>query len=290
MRICRERSGFTLIELMVVIAIIVVLAAFLFPVFSATRQKAREATCLSNLHQLGIALKAYIADQRLYPPPPTYDPTANGNVGLYSGGFSALYPNYVTDKNLFLCPEDRFWGDVTPEQAKAKNYCSYNGVQDTGAANAADRWQFKTMNFNSADRPMRTYNYYGYTVVDPAVGNSDGYDLFVATDFPSPNNQDPNNPPGNYTLPAWLACDTLGWRFYPHLVNRYAPDNTIVAHCTHHRENYSDPKLQMDMFLRLGGQTEKRLVTVMTQPDASLTGACAAVPPALAAPPFVHQR
>ena len=47
------RSGFTLIELLVVIAIIAILAAILFPVFAQAREKARQATCLSNLKQIG---------------------------------------------------------------------------------------------------------------------------------------------------------------------------------------------------------------------------------------------
>jgi prepilin-type N-terminal cleavage/methylation domain-containing protein len=43
------RTGFTLIELLVVIAIIAILAAILFPVFAQARDKARQATCLSNV-------------------------------------------------------------------------------------------------------------------------------------------------------------------------------------------------------------------------------------------------
>jgi prepilin-type N-terminal cleavage/methylation domain-containing protein len=43
------RSGFTLIELLVVIAIIAIIAAILFPVFAQAREKARQATCLSNI-------------------------------------------------------------------------------------------------------------------------------------------------------------------------------------------------------------------------------------------------
>src|SRR5580692_9326501 len=57
-----SRFGFTLIELLVVIAIIALLAAILFPVFSQAREKARQAMCLSNLYQIGLAMLQYTQD------------------------------------------------------------------------------------------------------------------------------------------------------------------------------------------------------------------------------------
>ena len=56
------RKGFTLIELLVVIAIIAILASILFPVFAQARAKARQASCMSNQKQLGIALEMYAQD------------------------------------------------------------------------------------------------------------------------------------------------------------------------------------------------------------------------------------
>ncbi|MBC8104074.1 MAG: DUF1559 domain-containing protein [Cytophagales bacterium] len=58
----RSRSGFTLIELLVVIAIIAILAAILFPVFAQAREKARQAACLSNEKQIGLAFQMYAQD------------------------------------------------------------------------------------------------------------------------------------------------------------------------------------------------------------------------------------
>ncbi|MHB8994434.1 MAG: DUF1559 family PulG-like putative transporter [Armatimonadota bacterium] len=56
------RKGFTLIELLVVIAIIAILAAILFPVFAKAREKARQASCQSNIKQLTLALMQYMQD------------------------------------------------------------------------------------------------------------------------------------------------------------------------------------------------------------------------------------
>ena len=57
-----NRRGFTLIELLVVIAIIAILAAILFPVFAQAREKARQATCISNNKQLILAWHTYSLD------------------------------------------------------------------------------------------------------------------------------------------------------------------------------------------------------------------------------------
>jgi len=57
-----KNRGFTLIELLVVIAIIAILAAILFPVFAKAREKARQATCQSNLKQIGTAWLMYSQD------------------------------------------------------------------------------------------------------------------------------------------------------------------------------------------------------------------------------------
>ncbi len=56
------RPAFTLIELLVVIAIIAMLAALLLPTLGRTKESARAAVCLSNLHQVGVALQIYVSE------------------------------------------------------------------------------------------------------------------------------------------------------------------------------------------------------------------------------------
>ncbi len=58
----KRQKGFTLIELLVVIAIIAILAAILFPVFARAREAARASSCVSNLNQIGKAMKSYMTD------------------------------------------------------------------------------------------------------------------------------------------------------------------------------------------------------------------------------------
>ena len=58
----RTRTGFTLVEILIVIAIIAIIAAILFPVFAQALEKARAVACISNLKQPGLAYTQYEQD------------------------------------------------------------------------------------------------------------------------------------------------------------------------------------------------------------------------------------
>jgi prepilin-type N-terminal cleavage/methylation domain-containing protein/prepilin-type processing-associated H-X9-DG protein len=95
------RAAFTLIELLVVIAIIAILAAIIFPVFARAREKARQASCLSNLKQLGSALQMYTDD---------HDGTyTRGQFWPFDGShlWSQAIAPYVRNDAVFRCPTAR---------------------------------------------------------------------------------------------------------------------------------------------------------------------------------------
>jgi prepilin-type N-terminal cleavage/methylation domain-containing protein/prepilin-type processing-associated H-X9-DG protein len=98
----RTHQGFTLIELLVVVAVIAVLAALLFPVFGRARDQAYKTQCLSNLHQLGIALLDYVQDYD--DTLPSYSsPEFKQNV--HWSWKDSIFP-YLKNKNVFLCPSN----------------------------------------------------------------------------------------------------------------------------------------------------------------------------------------
>ncbi len=92
------RRGFTLIEVLVVVAIIAILAAILFPVFAKARERARSAACLSNLRQLMMALSMYSSDNDCQLP--YWQQTGPDGAIIWS---QAVLP-YVGTIDVYFCP------------------------------------------------------------------------------------------------------------------------------------------------------------------------------------------
>ncbi len=103
------RCGFTLIEMLVVLAIVALLAAVLFPVFSHVREKGRQATCVSNLHQLGLALSAYTIDYDEQFPTSKIAVVNTTNIA-WAG---QVYP-HVQNTGIFRCLTDDTAGAGLP--------------------------------------------------------------------------------------------------------------------------------------------------------------------------------
>jgi len=122
MKNASTKHGFTLIELLVVIAIIAILAAILFPVFARAREKARTATCQSNLKQIGLAAMMYASDYDevmgnyySYRPYPTY---------LY--WWADMLQPYIKSYQVVECPSGSWsYGSLRPPGLPNPWICSY---------------------------------------------------------------------------------------------------------------------------------------------------------------------
>ena len=99
----RKKSGFTLIEVLVVVAIIGLLAALLFPVFARARENARRASCLSNMKQIGLGLLQYVGDYDEQNSRIWYGSSGDSNATTSYKWMDAIYP-YVKSEQIFTCP------------------------------------------------------------------------------------------------------------------------------------------------------------------------------------------
>ncbi|MGV3615432.1 MAG: type II secretion system protein [Fimbriimonas sp.] len=101
----RRPRAFTLIEVLVVIAIIAVLAGILFPVFARAKEKAKQTTCLSNQRQLGFALNLYTQDNDDKAPSSSPPTLFKGAVPI-GMGWAGRVQTYAKSVDVFRCPAD----------------------------------------------------------------------------------------------------------------------------------------------------------------------------------------
>ena len=119
------RRAFTLLEILIVVAIIGILAALIFPTFSRARENARRTSCTAQLKQLGLAFAMYQQDENTLP-----------------SHLSALPPTYRGNQLLFVCPSDPLGGkrpgnDYLEGESYLKSGVSYEYYP---------RWQYGTEN------------------------------------------------------------------------------------------------------------------------------------------------
>jgi prepilin-type N-terminal cleavage/methylation domain-containing protein/prepilin-type processing-associated H-X9-DG protein len=103
-KVAQGRGGFTLTELLVVIALLATIAALLLPALGRARESGRGAVCLSNLHQVGLALQLYAQDYRNRLPF-MRDQSLSATNDL--PGPEVVLSNYVGNVHILKCPSDR---------------------------------------------------------------------------------------------------------------------------------------------------------------------------------------
>jgi prepilin-type N-terminal cleavage/methylation domain-containing protein/prepilin-type processing-associated H-X9-DG protein len=101
-----KRSGFTLVELLVVIAVVAILAALVFPALGAAKERARVIACQSNMKQIGAAIHLYLGDwDETYPLPYSDGNPMTGTNFLPPTWKARIFP-YVKSSEVFRCPSN----------------------------------------------------------------------------------------------------------------------------------------------------------------------------------------
>lgn len=142
-----RRAGFTLIEMLVVIAIVAVIAAILFPVFATVRERGRRTVCQSNLKQIALAMQQYVQDDGgVYPPEAYLGWNADGTPRNSVEWFHLVYP-YVKTRQAFYCPSAPADAPAHTEGVNWENWDFVDYIYDTPWLNKFHEGTSKTAYF-----------------------------------------------------------------------------------------------------------------------------------------------
>jgi prepilin-type N-terminal cleavage/methylation domain-containing protein/prepilin-type processing-associated H-X9-DG protein len=140
-----NRRGFTLVEMLVVIAIIGMLMGLLMPAVQRVRESARRAQCKSNIREIGLAMHMYAGDFDEYFPnaaaiapstatdfadvsPDGASPGGSNKSNLLGfGSLRLLVPAYLDNPKIFRCPTlgGSGWRNMKPGRPLDEDSCAY---------------------------------------------------------------------------------------------------------------------------------------------------------------------
>jgi len=174
----KAAHAFTLVELLVVIAVIAILAALLLPAIGAAKSRARRTTCLNNLQQINTGVRLYSDESNDAAPALNPEAASTNIMNLYSG-YRQLIKNYVGGirgssmlHTTFTCPADVFYPDVftggpwqrVPKSLSDQPYLDFtsygfnggNNVTYAAGTNSYTRLGLNGAKLSSVKHPART--------------------------------------------------------------------------------------------------------------------------------------
>lgn len=116
----KRKKRLTLIEVLIFVFIATTILALLLPALGRARESARRANCMSNLKQIGLALKMYSQDNQDFFPRTLNDVNRDGNPGTAADDLQLLVPKYlenpenpITNLKMFVCPSSTTEKEMT---------------------------------------------------------------------------------------------------------------------------------------------------------------------------------
>ncbi|MCS7208957.1 MAG: type II secretion system GspH family protein [Fimbriimonadales bacterium] len=124
-----KRRAFTLVELLMVLGILSLLAALLFPVLAEARERGRSTRCLAQLRQLAQSTFAYLSDWQDHYPLAAYISQHNNQPCAFTL-YHALVP-YVKNRQIVVCPSDSDPMDVERVASQIVTLCPAMGFRQS---------------------------------------------------------------------------------------------------------------------------------------------------------------